>query len=77
MKCSRCNGQGYHYKHRNCNHPSWYSYERGCYDLVKCKKCEGVGYTGMAIAKDIILEIKLLDCGKASKLAEKALEYFQ
>jgi len=41
--CKRCNGAGWHEKHRGCTHPVSIRYERGCGDVTVCGKCKGGG----------------------------------
>jgi hypothetical protein len=75
MKCLKCGGRGYTFKHENCYHGAEESYIRGCYDQKVCSKCRGSGATGWKLVADILLEIKLESNDLVSrKLAEKALK---
>lgn len=62
-KCDRCYGRGEH-QHRRY----------GFWEMTKCRKCHGFGYTGFQKVEEILTEISIECTGKAKRLADMALK---
>jgi hypothetical protein len=43
VPCSKCDGKGWHRKHRNCRHSAYDADIKDCYEIIECKKCRASG----------------------------------
>jgi hypothetical protein len=74
MKCINCEGRGYVFGHKNCDHNAEEAYILGCYDQRVCYVCLGTGSKGAKLIAAVLLEIKLESTDPKSRiLAEKGL----